>query len=269
MSGNGHQIWCNVDLPVVNGVEPKAKYFEDFIRNKFQTPEVSIDNISDVARIMKVIGTQSIKGEDTHKRPHRISKWVSYNQNHIIDKKLTSELLQIRKNVSPKKSISKIEPFKFTKKNIINQKYLSSSSKGHSKIFDLQASDLFSSTRAPHPTHGSSNGNNFSLSDQGLLHCWRHKVSMNAIQFLALLSGLDCSEVATPHNGTCSTNYDELIFLAWREAKLRKIIPAKDPIPTRAILHIAKKHKLVNPSYEGFLNPEIYNNCLKIVQEEY
>ncbi|WP_053332893.1 hypothetical protein [Haliangium ochraceum] len=79
MSGNGCQLWFAVPpiaLTAENRDEmrDRLKAFEARIRERFQSDGVAIDSIYNFSRIIKVIGSLSIKGEPTVERPHRLSR---------------------------------------------------------------------------------------------------------------------------------------------------------------------------------------------------
>jgi hypothetical protein len=79
MSGNGCQLWFAVPplaIPAEQREEmrDRLKRFEARIRDKFASDDVAIDSIYNLSRIIKVIGTVSVKGEPTPERPHRLSR---------------------------------------------------------------------------------------------------------------------------------------------------------------------------------------------------
>lgn len=81
MSGNGYQLWHAIPSIPINDenrdeVEERIKLFNRLIKDKYESETVSIDNIGDLPRIIKVMGTLSIKGEHTEERPHRLSYCV-------------------------------------------------------------------------------------------------------------------------------------------------------------------------------------------------
>jgi hypothetical protein len=84
MSGNGVQLWFT--FPEIktmesnrNEIEGKIKKFTLNIQKKYNSKEVKIDQIGDLPRIIKVMGTKSIKGIATEERPHRVSEWLFFD----------------------------------------------------------------------------------------------------------------------------------------------------------------------------------------------
>ena len=55
-------------------IRDRLKAFENHQRQLFATSLVKIDSIFNLSRIIKVIGTLSVKGENTPERPHRLSR---------------------------------------------------------------------------------------------------------------------------------------------------------------------------------------------------
>ncbi len=84
MSGNGVQLWFAFprwEVTDENREEIKRalKAFEQEYRDALPDElrdKVTIDSIHDLPRIIKVIGTTSIKGDNTPDRPHRVSHWI-------------------------------------------------------------------------------------------------------------------------------------------------------------------------------------------------
>jgi putative DNA primase/helicase len=146
-----------------------------------------------------------------------------------------------------------------------------------SVLFDLEITDLTGrgfKGRDAHPLHPSGTGANWSIS-KGVGHCWRHLVSLNAIQYLCVEAGyLTCLEAGSPHYnsntaGSEVTGSDEAIWVAWKQAKETNCIPEDDPIPTRAMKHIARKHDVAQFDDDRLLTTKSYNRVLEIVEEEY
>jgi hypothetical protein len=78
MSGNGSQLWAALPPYEVTDrnrqkITANLKAFEAAIRSQFNGDGVAIDSIYNLSRIIKVIGTRSIKGKNTRERPHRVS----------------------------------------------------------------------------------------------------------------------------------------------------------------------------------------------------
>lgn len=152
--------------------------------------------------------------------------------------------------------------------------------KDTSALYELEITDLTASGvtgRDPHPLHASDTGANWVITE-GVGHCWRHLVSLNAIQFLCVESGyMNCHEAGTPHKGSGSqvTGNDEAIWEAWKHAKETGYIPEDDPIPFRALCHITRKHELCDPEKipnrgsDKLLPKNIYRKALQIVEDEY
>lgn len=112
MSGNGYQVW--IPIPEIkcgskstDMLDSKIKAFHSLIIGEFSSKSAKIDNIGDLPRIIKVIGSLSIKGEGTIERPHRLSYWVKYNGRKSESKKLLKKLLEIdpQKVKAPKEII--------------------------------------------------------------------------------------------------------------------------------------------------------------------
>jgi len=153
----------------------------------------------------------------------------------------------------------------------------------HSAVFDVTARDVVQreggdtnpSERWGSLFHDSETDANMSLSNEGLLHCWRHNVSHNGFSSLVVLSGyMTCKEAGTPHKGTPGAskipdNLEACVFHAWLYAKTHGYIPEDDPIPTRAMRYIAAKHLGYTAGQGGILPRDVYRQVLKIVEEAY
>ncbi|KKK81829.1 hypothetical protein LCGC14_2809510, partial [marine sediment metagenome] len=148
------------------------------------------------------------------------------------------------------------------------------SNDGGSALYKLTIHDLVSVSpgrREGHPLHGSDTGMNFSIKND-LGHCWRHLVSLNAIQFLAIKSGyMSCQDAGTPHKSAGVSKIDDgAIFYAWVEAKKTGLISKDDKTPTKAMKYIAKQHRLMdNVDSVDLLPLGVYNKVIQIIQEEY
>lgn len=78
MSGNGAQLWFALPPTPLQGeqrerLQAGLKAFEATVRQHTQSDTVHVDSIHDVARVIKVIGTVSHKGDGEGDRPHRVS----------------------------------------------------------------------------------------------------------------------------------------------------------------------------------------------------
>ena len=148
----------------------------------------------------------------------------------------------------------------------------------HSALFDLTINNIVSiapTKREPHPLHDSDTGMNFSITGD-IAHCWRHNVSLNALQFLVVKSGyMSCLDAGTGHKnsnagGSGIINDDGAIFHAWLEAKKSNLIPKDDPVPVRGLFYIAKKNGLIDNDYKKKMLPrKVYNIILKIIEDKY
>jgi putative DNA primase/helicase len=122
--------------------------------------------------------------------------------------------------------------------------------------------------RHPSLFHDSHTGKNTSIS-KGLLHCWRHNVSHNAISSLAVMAGLyDCVDAGTGHkfsnSGSSCIDYSdgETIFEIWKYAKDQGYLSKNDPIPTNAMVYFALKNDLCKPEHvrDGWKLPTVVYN---------
>jgi putative DNA primase/helicase len=152
----------------------------------------------------------------------------------------------------------------------------------HSAVYDIDARDIvFKEGGSTNPTdrwtaifHDSETGMNMSLSDQGLLHCWRHNVSHNGLQALVVLSGyMTCQEAGSPHSNSGAgysgiVGDDGAIYHAWKYAKEHGYIPKDDPVPVRAMRYIAKQNKLTMESTNRMLPKPTYCKVLDIIDAE-
>ncbi len=152
----------------------------------------------------------------------------------------------------------------------------------HSALFDLKITDVVSTSkhRDSHPLHGSDTGTNFSITND-LANCWRHNVTLNALQFLVVKSNyMNCQDAGTGHKrggaGASSVKGDDgAIFHAWKEAKQSNLIPQDDPIPSSALNYIARQHKICSEDLIPGRNSKtmlprlVYNKAISIVESEY
>ncbi len=78
MSGNGHSVLVPVDLPNDTESTRLVEAFLSVLAQRFDTPDAHIDpTVSNASRIMGLVGTVKVKGDDMPDRPHRRSHLVS------------------------------------------------------------------------------------------------------------------------------------------------------------------------------------------------
>lgn len=103
----------------------------------------------------------------------------------------------------------------------------------YTELFKLKASDVVgwpSRTRSGHPLHDSDTDANFSINHEGTIAtCWRHMVSLNAVQLLCIKAGYaNCEDAGTPHMGR---GYSKIkgdknaLEAAYNQAVKDKLIP--------------------------------------------
>lgn len=130
---------------------------------------------------------------------------------------------------------------------------------GQSALFDVTAEDVARregastnpSDRWESAFHGSTTGENMSLSNQGRIQCWRHGVAHGGLQALVALSDHpdSCDQVGTGHTGSNAGRSsikgdDSAIWHAWKFAKKNGYIPDDDPVPYRALKHVCRVRDL-------------------------
>ena len=117
----------------------------------------------------------------------------------------------------------------------------------YSDLFKLKVSDILgkipAKKRTSHPLHESDTNANFSLTKDGTLgHCWRHLVSLNAVQYLCIKNGYSkCEDAGTPHKGRGISKIrgDKKAYeIAYEEAVKLELIDAK----TNKISSILQSH---------------------------
>ena len=106
-SGNGFQLWLKPEKIKIDDsnreeIKQKVKYLEKTLRDKYQTNKVNIDSIHNPSRILKVIGTRSVKGSF-----HRLSYWLNYHDspdsklNEFLNKVDLSKTNESSKTLKP------------------------------------------------------------------------------------------------------------------------------------------------------------------------
>jgi putative DNA primase/helicase len=157
----------------------------------------------------------------------------------------------------------------------------------HSALFDITAEDVCrkeggcttAGERWYSLFHDSDSGKNMSLSDQGLLQCWRHSCSFNGLQALVVLSGyMSCDDAGSHHKGTIGSSniigdYGA-IFHAWKYAYEHGYLPKGDSIPCKALAYLAEKefHYKVKKNAKDepeMLPTNVYREVLRVLKEKY
>lgn len=161
-----------------------------------------------------------------------------------------------------------------------------------SALFDIRAADIVRKEGGSTDTddrwtalfHGSETDANMSLSSDGFVQCWRHNVTHNALQALAVLSDYSggCAAVGTPHKGSnagrsCLENEDGAnVWYAWVYAKQNGYVPDGDPVPYSAIKHIVREHDFcaiseIPTEYDSdeSLPADAYDGAIDAIETEY
>lgn len=135
-------------------------------------------------------------------------------------------------------------------------------------IFDV--SGLPEDYRGKNPLghHGDSE-NYFTITDEeiGEYYGYDHKHKAVYLPLSYLLCEADVRRPASP-NGPLS---DQEVFVAWRYAKRKGLIPDDDPIPRRALIHVAADAGLCNREdvEDGWNLPvDAYNDALTVLEDD-
>lgn len=132
----------------------------------------------------------------------------------------------------------------------------------YSQLFKLKVSDIIekipSNKRIGHPLHESDTDANWSMSSDGSIgHCWRHLVSLNAVQYLCVLAGYKkCYEAGTPHKGRGLSKIkgDKKAYeIAYKEALKLELIKEWTP-----------KEKLSNKIGDAFNKKDLAKRIIEI-----
>jgi P4 family phage/plasmid primase-like protien len=125
-----------------------------------------------------------------------------------------------------------------------------------------------------------------SLSGQGQLHCWRHEVTHNGLQALAVLSDYsgNCQRVGAGHKqsgagSSCLHHEDGAhIWHAWKYAKQSGYIPEDDPVPYSALKHVCRERGICPESEipdeydpdgaDGRLPADAYNTAIETIEAD-
>lgn len=110
MSGNGWQLWHAVPkINITNDnreeIQDKVEQFHKNLIIKFKDDKyIEIDNIGDHARIIKVPGTLSVKGDNIKLRPYRVAYIASRGFRRNESSKLLNHILNLKtEQLKPKK----------------------------------------------------------------------------------------------------------------------------------------------------------------------
>ena len=142
----------------------------------------TFDKLPQYAKINKHIGHYTLKDRI-------IPKKICFDDLPDFFKKKTEQNTEMEADVYQKEEI----------------KSYSNKDGKYTELFNLKVSDIIgkipSTKRRGHPLHESDTDANFSLSKDGTIgHCWRHMVSLNAVQYLCVKSGyIKCEDAGTPH----------------------------------------------------------------------
>ena len=110
MSGNGVQLWFPIPRWEVKDfnrtiIPERLRAFEQECRDALPDAlrgKVDIDSIHDLPRIIKVIGTTSVKGDNTPDRPHRVSYWIDDERSPLkIGRQEDAKFLEYLHNAQP------------------------------------------------------------------------------------------------------------------------------------------------------------------------
>ena len=164
------------------------------------------------------------------------------------------------------------------KANRPTRKHDNANVNNRSRLYELEIGDIINipddDRRHSSAFHDSHTGANSSVS-KGLHHCWRHYVTHNAVQAIAVEMGLySCAEAGTPHKGskagpsTIDYQDGETMMKIWTYAKENGYIPKDDPMPAVVLTHLAcvfnvcKKDEII----DGWKLPK---GCYKQVLDEF
>jgi hypothetical protein len=158
------------------------------------------------------------------------------------------------------------------------------SSGSHSALFDLDITDVTGESegfRGKNPLghHGESEDYFYIYDDGGDLKAVDHKYGVTYTPLTYLLADAKHSESSRSPGRPGGSLDDSEIFVAWKHAKERGDISADDPIPLRALEHVAREatdwdgQLVERETHDGdtfdALPAHIYNAALDAVREEY
>jgi len=114
------------------------------------------------------------------------------------------------------------------------------------RIEDIVGDIHTAGERFPSIFHDSATGHNTSVTPSsedgpGLIHCWRHGVSLTPLQAMAVLAGLgDCVDIGEAHKnsmaGHSTLHYTRgEVMVIWEYAKAHGVLPSDDPNPLDSV----------------------------------
>jgi len=152
----------------------------------------------------------------------------------------------------------------------------SSSSGTGSALFALDVSDVLGvgdGYRGTNPLGHHGESENYFVVEDGLGYDHKHKAAYNALTAVLVDAG---ERPPGRPNGRLD---DGEVFTAWQHAKAEGLLATDDPIPTRALQHIADTHTdwsgdfVERETHDGdtfdALPVDVYNAALETVREEY
>jgi len=109
-SGNGHHLIYRIDIPADD--DGLVKHVLKALSNRFNADGVEIDTgVFDPARLCKVPGTKSCKGNDTVDRPHRFSRLIHANETlEVVTRDRLEELVDALGNPVDQSEVSPPTP---------------------------------------------------------------------------------------------------------------------------------------------------------------
>ena len=118
MSGNGWQIWVKMDIDIDTETKKKVEaVIKDIHRgvvDNYTTKECMIDNIGDLARVIKVIGTTALKRFASEDRPYVESYWARKPLVVNPDMKWGEKIVALSKNYTVQYNLNEeIEGFPY------------------------------------------------------------------------------------------------------------------------------------------------------------
>jgi len=113
-SGNGGHLLYSIRFPNTDEVTRRIEFFLKMLDHEFSNEAASIDTVVwNPARISKLYGTMSRKGDDTKERPHRQSKLIEVPERiEPVDPALFKTLTDPAFRVAPRRAIAHRRSFR-------------------------------------------------------------------------------------------------------------------------------------------------------------